>query len=208
MSPTPQRAADHSRVVDLPSALPDDREIVIGLIEGRRSAAEALYRRYGDRVNGLVWRLTGTDSDHDDLVQQVFLNIVSSVASLKDPSSLGSWIVGVVMNTVRKEIRSRRVRRILRLDPEPPDEPSDLFGPEKQLLAHRFYKVVGRMDATTRVFFLMRYVEGSAIGEIAASAGCSPTTVKRKVQKAREFFAREAARDPVLASHIEVSQDE
>ncbi len=202
------RTCEQARVIDLPSSMPDDREIVIGLIEGRSSAAEALYRRYGDRVNGLVWRLTGTDRDHDDLVQQVFLEVVSSIASLESPSLLGSWIVGVAYNTVRKEIRSRRVRRIMRLDPEPPDVPSDVFGPEKQLLARRFYAVVDRMDTTSRMFFLLRYVDGRAVGEIASAARCSPTTVKRKIAKARSFFTREAARDSVLASYVEGTEDE
>ncbi len=197
-----------ARIIELAAQPTSNQEIIRGLAHGDKAAARALYDRFGDMVNNLVWRLMGTDMDHDDVVQQAFLNVIASIGRIENPQALSAWVIRITVNTVRKEIRSKKYRRILRLEPDLPDVPSSRLGPESQAVVRSFYSVVNRMGATERIHFVLRFVEGYTVREIASMLACSPTTVKRKVSRAREFFMKEARQDSFLASALEEPGDE
>lgn len=198
-----RRLNEPAQVIELASPVSSNQEIVLGLVRRDPAAADILYERFSDLVNNLVWKLTGNDVDHEDLVHQIFVNVMASIGRMQNPSSLSAWVVRIAINTVRKDLRSRKVRRILRLEPDAPEISSELFGPEKQLVARSFYTIVDRMSSKQRVFFILRFMEGYTIGEIAALSGCSARTVKRKIDHARKFFIAEAWKDRFLASVIE-----
>ena len=63
--------------------------VIIGqVIENPEQGLALLYDRYARDVNRLVWHLLGADADHDDIVQQVFLRMIQSVATLRHPERL------------------------------------------------------------------------------------------------------------------------
>ena len=66
-----------------------------------------------------------------------------------------------------------------------------------------FYAIVRKMAESERIFFVLRFVEGFTIGEIASLCECSPTTAKRRSVRARKIFMREARKDSFLATVIE-----
>jgi RNA polymerase sigma-70 factor (ECF subfamily) len=182
-------------------------EIVAGVLNRDVQAAAALYDRFAGHINRLVWRLLGGDEEHDDVVQQVFVNALGSMGKLKDPQALGGWLVGIAINTVRRELRSRKARRIVKLVPGTSELPHETTDPDSQLLAPRFYAVLSRMKAADRIVFTLRFVEGYTLGECAAACRCSLATVKRKLTRARRVFFKHARMDPVLASWIEEVRD-
>jgi len=200
---TRQKSDLPARVIELAPSPFGNRALVKGLVQGDRAAAEALFDRYGEMVNMLVWKLMGHDNGHDDVVQQVFLNIISSIDRLEDPLALTRWVVSVTVNTVRREIRSRKYRRILRLEPVAREIPSECLGPEKLAVVRSFYAIVRKLGEPERIFFVLKYVEGYTIGEIASLCRCPSTTVKRRIAKARKIFMREARKDSFLATVIE-----
>ncbi len=192
-----------AEVVKLSGRELSNHEIVSGLLAASPRAAAALYDRFAERINRLVWRILGGDQEHDDVVQQVFVNALGSIGKLKDPGALEGWMVGVTVNTVRRELRSRAVRRIFSLVPGTSDLPHATMDPESQLLAPSFYAVVSRMRSTARIVFVLRFLEGFTLGECAAACRCSLSTVKRRLARAKRVFFKQARRDPVLASWIE-----
>ena len=196
-----------AEVVKLVGKELSNSEIVEGVLNRDAQAAAALYDRFAGHINRLVWRLLGGDEEHDDVVQQVFLSALSSMGKLRDPQALGGWLVGITVNTVRREIRSRKARRIFRLVPGTSELPPVSRDPDRQLLAPSFYTVLSRMRASDRIIFTLRFVEGYSLGECAAACRCSLATVKRKLARARRVFYRQARLDPVLASWIEEARD-
>ena len=177
--------------------------LVAGLRDRDPEAAAAFYDKYESRINGLVWRLMGRDDEHDDLVQQVLAQVLSSVSKLRDPKLLEPWLVKLTLNTVFKEFRKRRSRRLVRLTPDYAQVPSSELHPEKQQLAVRVYAVLEKMGAKERIVFALRYIQGYSLGECAHASGCSLATVKRRLARAKHQFETFAKRDPVLASWTE-----
>jgi len=194
-----------SEVVQLPRRVPTNEEIVFGLLNNDAAAAAALYDRYADKVNAKVWRLLGADADHDDVVHQVFLHVLAGIRKLKSASSLEEWINGIAVNTVRREIRNRRYRRILIPMASPPETERTLTNnsPDASLFALRFFAALKQMRAEDYVIFTLRFVEGNSLGEVAAAGGYSLSTAKRRLGRARREFLKRAAKDPVLKSFIE-----
>ena len=205
---TRQKSDFPARVIELAPSPLGNRALVRGLTLGDRASAEALYDRFGEMVNKLVWKLMGDDDGHDDVVQQTFLSVISSIGRLEDPLALTQWIIRVTINTVKREIRSRKYRRILHLEPVTREIPTECLGPEKLAVVRSFYAIVRKMGEPERIFFILRFVEGYTIGEIASLCECSPMTVKRKIAKARTIFMEEARRDAFIASAIEELDDE
>ena len=196
-----------AEVVKLAGTQLSDREIVDGVLNRDSRAAAVLYDRYSDHVNRLVWRILGGDEEHDDVVQQVFLNALGSMGKLRDPEALEGWLVGITINTVRREIRGRKARRIFRLVPGTSELPYDSLDPDSQLVAPRFYEVLARLKTADRIVFTLRFVEGYTLGECAGACGCSLATVKRRLTRAKRAFFKHARMDPVLASWIEEARD-
>lgn len=204
-----QSAHAPSKVVRLADRRWGNDEIVSGLLEGDADAATALYDRFGNKVNRLVWRLLGADPEHDDVVQLVFVHILSSIGKLKKPSSLGDWIVSITVNTVRREIRSRGYKRLLFVSTDTPPERSLPAGAEEdQLLVRRVFAVLEEMSAEERIVFVLRFVEGHTLSEVAAAGGYSLATAKRRLAAARKSFLKRAANDPHLGSLLDGKDDE
>jgi len=189
-------------VVALPAAF-GPHAIVEGLRHRDADAAMALHDRYGDLVNRLVWRLLGADAEHDDVVNQAFLNALSAIHQLRDAEMLEPWLVSITLNTVRREIRRRRLRRLFGLRAELPEVPSEADElPGRRLSAH-FYAVLERLRAGDRLIMTLHYVEDMTLAEAAAACGCSLATAKRRLSHAKRAFERRARVDPVLADWIE-----
>jgi RNA polymerase sigma-70 factor (ECF subfamily) len=207
MSYNPEDGA-MAKVLRLEGLRKSHADLIDELRQGSAEAAAALYDEFGDMVNRLVWRLLGADPDHDDMVNQVFLNVFASIGSVTNPMVLGSWIASVTVNTVRKEIRSRKYRRMLHLLAEQPEQPDESMAPDRQLFIRRFYALVARMKTDDRIMFILRFVEGRTVLEIAALTGASPATVKRRISRARKYFMKKARTDPVLLARIEDMEHE
>jgi RNA polymerase sigma-70 factor (ECF subfamily) len=191
-----------AEVVALPAPRRDPAWILEGLQRRAPEAALALYDRTSARVNRLLWRMLGADPEHNDLVHEVYLNALASVRSLRDPAALDSWVVGVTVNTVRLELRRRRIRRFFRLEATVPESCSPALDPEQHMLVRRYYSALDCLGADERIAYTLRVVEQAPLGEVAAACRCSLATAKRRVAAAIATLRRAAERDPVIAAAI------
>jgi RNA polymerase sigma-70 factor (ECF subfamily) len=200
-------ADNTAKVIALKGPYGTNEEIVDGLMRRDPRAAAVFYDRFGDRINRLVWRLLGADDEHDDVVNHVFVQILSSVGKLKKVDSLADWITGVTVNTVHKEIRSRKYRRIVQPVAELPEPQVNLGSHEDKLVLRCVYTVLQRMKADDRIVFVLRFVEGNTLNEVAQIGGYSLATAKRRVVRAKAEFSKRAVKDPFLASHFKEMND-
>ena len=179
--------------------------LVENLIAGDVDAAYAFHDRYSTRISRWVWRLMGTDWEHADIVQQVFVSIFEALPSLKNTDALNAWVDSVTIKTTRYELRKRRARRALffvRRD-DNPDEPRDEASPFKQHHVKHFYKIVNAMPTDDRIVFILRYLEGYTIEQIASVGNYSTSTAKRRLKRAKAIFEKSALHDFSLVSLVE-----
>ena len=197
---TTSAAEKQAQVIQLADRRLDNASIARGLIEGDARAAEALYDRFGTKVNRLVWRLLGADSEHDDLVHTVFVHVLSSIEKLRNPDALEDWITGITVNTVRREIRSRKYRKIFVFSGEYQDSRPSSCDSEKQLIVMRLFEVLNKMKTEDHIVFVLRFIERNTLGEVAVAGGYSLATAKRRVAHAKKEFVKRAKKDTVLSA--------
>ncbi|MBN2340193.1 MAG: sigma-70 family RNA polymerase sigma factor [Deltaproteobacteria bacterium] len=176
---------------------------LIGAIDaGHPDAALEFHRRYGQRISRLVWSLLGADSEHDDIVQTVFVNIIESIGNIRDPEKLSAWVDSVIFRVVRKELRQRKKRRRLSVVDVDIQNLSGAPSGSVSIATMRFYKVLDRMNAQDRMVFILRYLERHSWEQIAKVSGLSVSTVKRRVQRAKSAFERLAEKDLLLMLNL------
>lgn len=184
---------------------------------GDAHAVEVVWDRYASLIRGLLRRSVGRDGV-EDLLQDVFLKFFQSVPTLRDPSALRSFLIGISVRVAMSELRRRRVRRWVTLlgwdftaessaapstgsviDPVAPARDDDA----REAIA-RLYTLLGALDPETRLLFTLRYVEGLELTDIADALDVSLATVKRRLSKVSTRVHALAVRDERLAEYLTV----
>jgi len=198
-----QPAPSHASVVPLHPEL----VIVQGLKDGQPWAGSALFERYSASTLRLLRRVLGHDRhvDMEDVLQDVFLEALGSVGSLKDPLALGGWLRKIAVHTAYRAIRRRKARRWLYF--WEPSELPEVSLPEVDFVArdacHAVYRVLARLPADEHLAFALRHLEGQELTEVAHSLGVSLATAKRRLTKAEGRFEMLARREPRLDSYFD-----
>lgn len=124
----PFQASEPTRTAPSGMAITDD-QILLALDNGDPRFGVLLHDRIRRVVHATVHRVLGhADSEHEDVVQMSFEQIVRSLArgQYKRSCSLPSWAAAVTTNVVLNVIRSRRTRRRFFLDRIRPEEAAEL----------------------------------------------------------------------------------
>src|SRR6187431_1477843 len=85
--------------------LGDDGALIAGVRAKNELAMAALYDRYVGDVRRILLHTLGPRLDLADLVQDVFVNVLTSVRSLREAGALRGWLFQVTVRTARKHLR-------------------------------------------------------------------------------------------------------
>jgi RNA polymerase sigma-70 factor (ECF subfamily) len=170
---------------------PSDAALVTAARAGERWASEALFQRHASMVNGLAYRLLGRDAEVDDVVQETFVQALGNLGALKEPQAFAAWIGSIVVRTVSKLLRRRKL--LSRLGLRRVDEPIDvetLVGravpPDAAAELRAIYAAIDALPVGVRVPLVLRRVEGLSLEEVAERTGTSLATVKRRIAEGEE----------------------
>ena len=195
----------------LPSSAPIDDAALARLAAAKDPrAAAALWDRYATLVRGILRRTLGPSADVEDLVQDAFIGLFRTLPGLRDPDALRSFVVGTALRVARSELRRRRVRRWLSLTSTgsmPDAAQQGGSDPEARRAVKRLYEVLDQIDDRGRMAFVLRYLEGYELTEVAEALGCSLATTKRALAKAQERVNAMVKRDPLLAPYVREGSD-
>lgn len=201
------RTADAARLRLVRSNEPTDPALVDGLRADERWARDLFFERYAASVERTLRRILGRDRHGElaDLIHEAFAQALDSLADLRDPQALPAWMRAIAARTAYRAIRRRTARRWLSFfEPsELPHPPSRDAEPEVREAYVRTYALLDRLSARERVAFVLRYVEGLPLAEVADACEVSLATVKRTLSRAEGHFLAAARRDPVLREWLE-----
>ncbi len=83
-----------------------------GAQRGESASLEALVDLFAGRVFGFLYRMTGSRHDAEDLMQEVFIRLVRTIASYQHEGRFEAWLFRIAANLARDRIRrARRHRR-------------------------------------------------------------------------------------------------
>lgn len=148
----------------------------------------SVYRRHAPFVARVAMRLLGACADIDDVVQEVFIQAMGRLDTIREPAALRGWLATVTVRVVSHRLRRRRFKRWLGLESVPADADVETRGAtadERALLA-RVYRVLDEMPVAWRNAYLLRFGEGERLEDVAEMTGCSLATVKRRLNAVQQ----------------------
>lgn len=172
-----------------------DADLVARALDGDTWAEDAIYRRYARPLAAVATRLLGSRQDIEDLVHDTFVDAFGRLERLRDPSALRPWLMQIVVTKVRRTLRRRRVGRALGVLPAADDASleriaSRTINPELRAELAVIDGVLQRLPANDRIAWMLRYVEGHRLEDVARLCRCSLATAKRRIGAAKTAMAR------------------
>ncbi|MBM3738198.1 MAG: RNA polymerase sigma factor [Acidobacteria bacterium] len=161
-----------------------DQALASRVRAGDSGAFRHLVERHSRSVFRLAFRMTGSESDADDIVQDTFLRAFRQIETYEARSAFSTWIYRIAANCCLDMLRARRRR--------PQELPEALVceapGPDRMALATEVRTTLSGALATLsdqeRAAFLLRHFEGCSISQIGESLGISETAAKNSIFRA------------------------
>jgi RNA polymerase sigma factor (sigma-70 family) len=150
------------------------------------NAFSALVERHGPMVLGICKRAIGDSDLADDAFQAVFMVLARRAKSVRNRGSLAGWLFGtarqVSRNAVRAKLRRRRHEQQAIIMPT-----SDAPHPWDDLL-RVLDEELHRLPECYRQPLIACYLRGRTQDEAARDIGWSLSTLRRRLDKAREIL--------------------
>ncbi len=152
-----------------------------------QSAACELLRMHYKDVYAYFRRLCTNQADAEDLTQQTFLKVWSSLGSFAGRSKFSTWLYRIAHNTYIDFQRGNTGSNLDRSDQwwdECADtHPSPLANVAERQMARRLYKAVDQLDEDKRHVVHLHYYQGLSIRETAKVLGIATSTVKYRLRE-------------------------
>lgn len=167
---------------------------------------DVLFREHHDQVFRTAYRVTGSASDAEDVLQTVFLRLVRRNEKIDLSPSPGSYFHRAAVNASLDLLRSRTRSRSVSLEEVAPSatessEPS----PESQYVDRELQNQIRRAIATLgpkpAEMIVLKYFEGHSNLEIARMLGTSQMVIGVLLHRARTRLRKEIA--PILEGYHE-----
>jgi len=180
-----------------------DSDVVRSFLDGDERAFGELVRRYDSRLLNFVFRTVGDRERAQDLVQETFVRVYRHMHRFDQSKKFSTWIYTIAGNLAKNELRNRSrnplvlfqtIRKNWEADHRPLEwedstfRPDDLF--RKRHLKELVEKAVAELPEHHRIVFVLRELEGKTYEEIAEITNCNLGTVKSRLNRARNNFAR------------------
>jgi len=146
-----------------------DPALVAAARDGDRAAFGRLYDRYARMVHGILLARV-PHAEVTDLVQDVFLQAMRRLHTLRDTGAFGGWLAMIARNRASDYFRRSR----------PMDElPEEIGGRDPHHAeAAAALKAIQALPEAYRETLMLRLVEGMTGPEIAARTGMTPASVR------------------------------
>ncbi len=176
-----------------PSAIPeeDDRELIRRVADKDRHAFEALYQRYGPRLQRYLSRLIQRPDVAEEALDDVMLVVWQNAARFNDKSRVSTWILGIAHHKALKA-RARLAGRRSET-PVSDQQVADEEGPEDATMRGEIDRLLAKgleaLSPEQRAVVELTFYQERSYHEIAEITRCPVNTVKTRMFHARKRLA-------------------
>jgi RNA polymerase sigma-70 factor, ECF subfamily len=166
----------------------DERQLLVDLSMGDRSAADELVERTYEMIYGALHRLTGGDRElAADLTQEAYRRAWTSLAGFKGRSRFSTWLYRIAYTTFLNHIR--RPRRVVPMEEAHARTAADPAASSETLAmmnqqGEQLRRAVLELDEPLREVVTARYWGEVPVREIAGVLGLSQPAVRKRLKKA------------------------
>jgi len=180
-----------------------DSQVVQQFLDGNSRAFGELVARYDKRLINFVYRTVGDRERAQDLIQETFVRVFRHLHRFDQTKKFSTWVYTIAGNLAKNELRNRSrnplvlfqtIKKNWQADHRPLEwedtklRPDDLY--RKRHLKELVENSVAQLPEHHRIVFVLRELQGKTYEEIADITGCNLGTVKSRLNRARNNFAR------------------
>ncbi len=149
----------------------------------KMDSIEQTWREYHTKLHSFIQSRVGDPSTAEDILQEVFLRIISKIDTLKDDSKINSWMYQIARNAIIDHYRASKTMEEL---PGSLAIPESEFGQEaRQEIEGRLQTMVKRLPENYREAVTLSEIENLTQQEVAEKQGMSLSGAKSRVQRGR-----------------------
>jgi RNA polymerase sigma-70 factor (ECF subfamily) len=184
----------------------EDTELVRRCLQGEERAFERLFLRHRGSVTALVHRLLGPSPELEDLVQDVFVQVLRTLSTFREEARFSTWLYRVALNVVlmHRRARGRRPRLVAEELALPAIDaaPSAQDVLESRRRVATFYRLLESLSEKKRTAFVLHELEGLPPTRIAELVQAPVLTVRTRLFYARRELTQLIAAEPALAGAL------
>ena len=181
----------------------NELELVEQVRAGNTDAFREIVERHSSRLFKVAHRLTGSEANADDVVQETMLRAYRNIHRFDARSQVGTWLYRIAVNC-SMDLMRRESRRTAREISEAKVELASLATSEPRPdrlaesgeLGDLVGNVLGELSTTERTAFVLRHFEGYTSVEIGQLLGMRPGATRNAVFRAIRKLR--AALGPIL----------
>lgn len=162
---------------------------------GAPLSMDAAYRKYSAYVAYIGIRIIGRDDELDDLVQDVFIEAIKGLKSLRDAAAIKGWFATVTVRLATRRLRMQKLRRTLGFSQVDHDAVWPGASPEQNAAISKVYRSLQGVAAKQRAAWILRVVEQEPLDHVAKACGCSLATAKRWINEVQIVVAGPAKKE-------------
>jgi RNA polymerase sigma-70 factor (ECF subfamily) len=186
---------------------PSDQELVARIVEGSEDDFNILYNRYFKKVYNFTYQKLRDHGDTEELVQEIFYCVFTSLKGFEGRSTLLSWIYGITKNNINNYFRRNRQPQIYLEEMESTGlrtvRATSAYGPdfhfEMKEAVNTFDRALSTLSESQYQMFMMRHLEDLSIDEIASRTRKSKDSVKSNLYRIKKLLAPQNERKKTLA---------
>jgi RNA polymerase sigma factor (sigma-70 family) len=170
------------------------------VLAGDSYAFESLVRRYSTSLYSFITRFLGDHDQASDILQQVFIQLYTSLPTLRTDKPLKAWLFQVARNRCVDELRRKRILHFSELEAKNDEDeisivdalldttplPDELA--ESHDLQERLQEAIDTLPVKFRSVVLLRYVGQLSFPEIGQTLNMPVATAKTYFHRAKPLL--------------------
>ena len=179
MTRPPEARTDLARMAE-------ERRLISRAQAGDTAAYRALVDAHRTRAYTLALRILRSAEDAEEVAQDAFVRVWTSLPGFRGESSFGTWLYRIVARRAfdrAQVLRNRRSRE--QLDEQLPERAAPEAADGDLFEAARLQQMIARLSPAQRSVVTMFYYEGRSVEQVAAVLGMPENTVKTHLLRAR-----------------------
>ena len=175
-------------------------DLTASLKRGSVSAFESLFESYSQKLYRFSYSYLKSETEAEDIVQEVFLKIWTNRSSLKTDTSFQSYLFTIAFHAIQKSFNNKTRQQKFQFDlfellSEENSSLEDQLNFEILLL--RLNQLIDLLPTRRKEIFLKRKKEGKSIQTIALEMGISEKTVENQITEAMHSLRKSFSEDKI-----------
>ncbi len=163
-----------------------DFDLIREFNEGNATAFELLILRHKDNVKNLIYLTLGNTDYIDDIMQDVFIQVLKGLKSFRYESKFSTWLYKITVNKCKDHLKKKFVRKVF----VPIEDFQHLHKSDKKEqdpdLPVLLRSAIEKLPPKLKEPLILRDIEELSYKEIAEKMNLEIGAVKSRIFRARE----------------------